>query len=744
MDPDFTDADNIENIPGHSNSLFILDHLVEDVSVINANVPARYGNFTGGVVETNSIDPLDEFGGELSYRFTRSDWGQFYIDPDAATEAERIEEIEEFKNSTSADNQPKFVKYQTSATFHLPINDNVGLVFDYSRAESSIPLSLINQKKVQRRRNENIFLKSVISPNDAVKLSLSATYAPYQGDYFKENTINSDYSLYGGGYQLQAKLEKKVAVGELETNISYQESENSRTAPAEWYSWRATAAKPWGLDIDSSTSLEGGHGDLIKTQKTVYSNVNIDFDEFKSGPASHRFNIGSEINNTYATANKTETSTQFIATLADGSIDPVSASRSFFYPAVSCPPGMLDCIDGEQFISSRTIRPAYKANAYIGTYSFYVEDNISAQRLNLRPGVRVSYDDFQNNTNFSPRFAASYDVFGNGATILKGGANRYYGANLLSKKLDEERARTLYQTRNSDWRQRFNPATDPAPDPNVTQQPDPWDPNDITTRSFFVGRVSDLDTPYSDEITLSLQQALLGGRFDILYIDRDYRKQIVPVRLDRDPTTSIFYREWRNSGERNYEEVTASWEKSWPNNYFYIAATWEETESNSASYSFSVKEFSEKDSDIDDIDRPAFYRGQVYDKTELPTQDYNRPIKATLIYSTDLPYGFSFTNRTNYRSRYRTVEDTGTNIDTDNDPNTGVGGRETDVYEDVTRSSALTFDWTLAWQSREWHGNSLEISLEVLNVFNRRIPDGTKEDEYLLGRQYWAGLNYKF
>lgn len=69
---------------------------------------------------------------------------------------------------------------------------------------------------------------------------------------------------------------------------------------------------------------------------------------------------------------------------------------------------------------------------------------------------------------------------------------------------------------------------------------------------------------------------------------------------------------------------------------------------------------------------------------------------------------------------------------------------DNDYYDKVTKPSALTFDWKVAWQSPEWHGNSAEITLDILNVFNRRVEIGTADGEYLLGRQYWAGLTYKF
>lgn len=225
LDPDFTVSHNVDNVPGHSQRLFILDHLVDEVSILRANIPARYGSFTGGVVDIKSINPEAVFTGEISYRTTRSDWGHFYLDPD---------DEDDFQNSTSADNQPSFVKHETSTTLHIPINDKMGLLFDYSRLESSIPITGIDQKQVQRRRNENFFFKFVATPKAETEVHFSATYAPYVEDHNLVNTLNSDYQLKGGGYNLDGGIKKKTELGQLNFNINYQESENSREAPNIW------------------------------------------------------------------------------------------------------------------------------------------------------------------------------------------------------------------------------------------------------------------------------------------------------------------------------------------------------------------------------------------------------------------------------------------------------------------------------------------------------------------------------
>jgi outer membrane receptor protein involved in Fe transport len=99
-----------------------------------------------------------------------------------------------------------------------------------------------------------------------------------------------------------------------------------------------------------------------------------------------------------------------------------------------------------------------------------------------------------------------------------------------------------------------------------------------------------------------------------------------------------------------------------------------------------------------------------------------------------LPYGFTFTNVTRYRAPYRALGDTR--------QNTPEGF---DIYGEVKHPSALTFDWKISWETPVFDPDRiLTLNLEVLNLFNRRVRVGNADDEYQLGRQFWAGVDFRF
>ena len=42
----------------------------------------------------------------------------------------------------------------------------------------------------------------------------------------------------------------------------------------------------------------------------------------------------------------------------------------------------------------------------------------------IRTGLRAEYDDFTKDVNIAPRFTTSWDLFGNGGSVITVGANR--------------------------------------------------------------------------------------------------------------------------------------------------------------------------------------------------------------------------------------------------------------------------------------------------------------------------------
>jgi hypothetical protein len=84
LDPVARNPNSLTDVPGHSQELFLDSALVEEITVYDSNVPARFGNFTGGVVDARTRSPMPRFGGKLTYRTTRDGWTRFHLTPGSA------------------------------------------------------------------------------------------------------------------------------------------------------------------------------------------------------------------------------------------------------------------------------------------------------------------------------------------------------------------------------------------------------------------------------------------------------------------------------------------------------------------------------------------------------------------------------------------------------------------------------------------------------------------------------------
>lgn len=62
---------------GEAENSFLDTDLLDSVTVYSSNVPAKYGNFVGGMVDAKTRKPSGEFGGKVSYMHTRDNWATF-------------------------------------------------------------------------------------------------------------------------------------------------------------------------------------------------------------------------------------------------------------------------------------------------------------------------------------------------------------------------------------------------------------------------------------------------------------------------------------------------------------------------------------------------------------------------------------------------------------------------------------------------------------------------------------------
>lgn len=133
-------------VNGADQTIFYDSSLVDSVTVYSSNVPVKYGNFLGGLVSAELVDPrTDRWHGVFEARHTRSEWFD-------------LRSVDE--KSETSDNQARFRANSLFASVDGPVGENVALLFAVTRNWSVIPLKFTESDgtlsdRDQRRSNEN-------------------------------------------------------------------------------------------------------------------------------------------------------------------------------------------------------------------------------------------------------------------------------------------------------------------------------------------------------------------------------------------------------------------------------------------------------------------------------------------------------------------------------------------------------------------------------------------------------------
>jgi hypothetical protein len=651
LDPDADNPLDNNNVPGHAQEVLLDASLVEQITVYDSNVPASYGDFKGGVVHATTLEPRHRFGGNLFYRTTRDSWTEFHI---ARSEKEK------FENSEDHTRQPKFEKHHAGFDVHVPVTSDLRLLSSYRLLLSTIPLQNLGESRKQQRRQENFLVKLACEPTLQSRLDLAWTYSPYEGKYFKKDFKNSDFTVFGGAYMLNANYRTALSFADLNMQAGYTESENSREGPAHMIQTK---------NPDNSWDKEGFTGDIEKNQQNFQWKTDLLLHPTVTGPITHELNLGVDFQNIRGTSRRDKTS--YIYTyLANG-------------------------------ITWRNVYEHYQAEAILRQYSMYTQDILQYKRLELRPGLRLSYDDFMRNFNLAPRLAVGLDIFGHGNTVLIGGINRYYANTLLTYKLRQDTpASYLEQWSAQDgWTLKSGPTT--------------------------ANSYASLKTPYADEYVIGLEQHLLGGKATLKYVQRNGRDEFAKTFSDKQPDGK-FYSSLNNNGYSRHESYRLSWERQWHHHYLRINGTYQETTSSNESYDDLLND--------DDLDEEIWYNGHVIPKSQLPRKDFNRPWLINLLYVGQLPHNITFSSLLKYRSGYQALQKSG-----QMHADLGIP-----IYQETKLGGATIVDCKIDWRTRLWARQELLLSLEVLNLLDKKAAVGGREDEYEMGRQFWLGAQYFF
>lgn len=729
IDPAEDNPALLASAPGRSQGLALDTDLLDSITVYDSNVPAAYGRFTGGVVEANTRAPSQELHGKLSVQTTRSSWTRYHIDQS---------QQEEFDNSGSASNQPEFTKKIIRGTLEGHLTENFGLMGSFSQKRSTIPLSMYSannvekmgyQKQKHKREIDNYFVKAHWQISDALILEGSVTHAPETNHYFAANVKNSGVDLKSGGQQYALKLKWDTDWAYIEQNLAYGVLQQSRdSAEDDYFTWRKSAATDWGVgDKPTTLSLDGGYGDIEQQQKTYQYTLAVNWLPWSTGFVTQHWSAGLEASwqqvnykrltesGTYVLPEKTNSCIR-----ADGSV----ANACLISPTLGS--ATVPSWEG-QYLRQRTRFTAGEFDFTTRELAAYLQNDIHLGRIKVRPGVRLDNDNYMQKTTLAPRLAVEYDIFDDQRSVLTAGANRYYGRNISSWRLQDGRNRLRFtDTRNSvdaDWQ-------------TVTQ---------AANNTLF----NKLAIPYDDEWMLGFKQQVAGVELGLKYVNRTGRDQVIQVKGDKikqpatDPFLSKNYTTYTNDGRSRTDIITLtaqplqSFDFAGTQTAALLALDWTKSKSSAPDYTDSSEAGTYYDNEY------IQYKGSVIRYADRPANNFHRPWTARLNSITQVPaLNLTLSNFIRYRAGYAKAGMLGKKVD--------YQGQLINVWDEINYSAAVTWDMRLAWDVPLSKDQAAFVNVDIFNVLDKQVvTEGSHSvvnnvPTYEIGRQFWLEVGYRF
>jgi hypothetical protein len=713
--------------PGSSQAFALDTRLLGELTVLDSNISAAWGGFTGGVIDATTRKPSRQARSEISTQMSRSSWTRYHVN-----EAQR----ESHANASAwGDGQPEFEKTTWRVTTEGWLSDDLGMLASYSRKRSTIPTMFYSshlveqfgtEKREQTRAIDNLFVKAVWEANERIELQASLMYAPQEDSYYRSNIVDSQIDISNGGLQANLQLDWRTDWGQIDQQLGLTGNEQSRHGHSDdYYAWIRSDSKDWGT---GNSSLQGEYGQVEQEQRSAQYKLDVRWDPIATGSVLHRLSAGAQLgrdhfdytrlteSSIYVTPKRTSTCTN-----AAGITDTTTCALGTTHSTVNANNGWAG-----QFFSSRT---RYAAGAFDFTTlsaALYVEDDMRIGDVSLRGGLRVERDDYMSQTTLAPRLAASWDVDGDGSRLLQAGVNRYYGRSVARWRLQENINRLRY---NGERRTTLNDAWTlgtQAPADNVFNQ---------------------LDIAYDDELMLGFSQRFDAATLGLKFINRLGRDQVIQAagRAIGEPSTdtsdlSAGYTTWTNDGRSHNQIWSLTADGRQPLRWAGTTTVWQAaldwTDQKYASPSYEDDAAGNLYYDSDHVQ----YLGQLLHRSQLPTTNYTRPWTARLTSTTAIPqWNLSLTHFLRYRAGYRDIGKTGEQVEVD--------GVIADVYDRRDFSATFNWDVRISWEKALAGQQAAFLNLDIFNLLNREnVTSLGAQDipQYETGRSFWVELGYRF
>ena len=691
MDVSTQNANDFNEVSGQtSQTLYVDPTLIGSMEVIDSNVSARHGDFTGGVVDIQLRQPARKFG----------------VSATAGFQNDSMVSYRKSGNGELTRSEPDFSKYQTSVAVDTPLSDKLFVLAAISQSESAVKYNMDEAYGGTRYETgdkaNNVLFKALYEYNPDLSLEGQLIYSPYRSEKQPDNSINSLNTNHTDGLSSYLALNGISGERSWQHKVSYQVSDTSRDWDGDRYAWPSKAESiDWCSD---GNCMEGGFGDLNQTQKDSVYQFTVN-----QPVGGGNLSLGGELRYTEARKQRPEDNYYY----SSGKVMATGVAAQCAIDDSACREDVA--------LSQYSYYQAYDAEVDLFSQALWLEYLRPVGHWEFRTGARLSHDDFLDNYNLAPRLTANWEFFDD--TFLTLGANRYYAANMVGYAI-----RSQYPD-NYTYRRSVNTSTGEIGDWSLLSH----------VRATDYGQ-GELKTPYSDELTAALTfPAPLDGHFRIKSIYRFNRDSFASTsktseefNSDTGKTLSTTLYSMTNDGKSDYKGLALEWDGQITQHSFNANVTWSETKS----YGKGSTYF-----DYTDPQSQVYYNGRVIDMNELydlnDRSNFAAPLRAAVGWTARWTQRWMTNASVQYRGSYEYLGDSGDNIDIDGD--------SYDVYDTIKIKSFTTMNVNTRYQFFQWQNQKAATELRITNLFNSTPHSASNSAaSYRLGRSIWLGVNYVY
>jgi hypothetical protein len=700
----------------HSQTVYVPGDFVSETTVIDSNASAKYGNFQGGVVSYKLADASrDRLEGSVTSEYTTSDWAGYHIATLTGLNP----------NSVA---QQEYLKRRISTSLSGPVNNNIAVLGQYSKETALTHKAkwprYTEKNEVEEDSGNEFYRGQIIADTDAGIFTLEGFYTDYNQSWENAGWRNAvmnlakdtftaklqhdyefeDFNL--GGIDISnAKLTSKLTYGRSKSindaNGNVGRAFTQSLATRGVVRWEAQTLSDW-CRTDTSISgntlcYDGALGDKYQAQEQTSL-----AQEFTADVGAGSLKLGADYTNTEASRTRPEDVTYYTVYQTLGA---VSGLSGFVCNTTN------EC-NSEMYASNKTIYPAFDIRANLNEFNTYAEIDQNFDWFNIRAGARVSYNDYMKNVDIAPRLVGTikpWDDFS-----ISAGFNRYYNAATLAYAIRALQPRPVNYTRT-----RSGAVVD-----------DTWAIR--PANAPYTSSAADLDTPYNDEISLSVagKDPLLDGDFRLRYLHRAAKDQFATEGSSPNYTLT-------NDGTGGYQSATAEYSKEFDTS----AVARLDNLSFNTSITWSKKKVSNNSYYEDDFeDEYILYNNTSYTKAgfNVVTGNMDIPLRWQAGISTAWLDNRVFIDVSgNYNFAYKGVRAT--------DDSTVIDGVMHEIWEDYDFDQTFTVDLSARFVVYEKDYANFSLNLKVLNLFDEAgNAKANTSAPWVIGRTVWVGAKAAF